>query len=283
MAKPRASGWKLLIIPDDQSGVRQYRFTRVGATVLVSIAALIILYTAVETVLFWVVARRASQVEPLRQRVRELESSNREMERLGAEVTQLRGFEQQLRRMLAGGSSDESMPVPWSDDEIGSWSPDEPSDSPIEAGHTTSNPVADARGVGGIAYTAMDVPTLPPVRGYVTRGYSPSEPHRQVAHYGLDIAAREGTPVLAAADGLVVFSDWTYRYGNLVAIAHRSGFITFYGHNQILLIKSGERVRQAEPIALVGNSGLSTAPHLHFEVWQDGSPIDPLSLLAQAP
>jgi murein DD-endopeptidase MepM/ murein hydrolase activator NlpD len=59
--------------------------------------------------------------------------------------------------------------------------------------------------------------------------------------------------------------------------------VTFYGHNQALLTRLGQRVRQGEPIALVGNSGVSTAPHLHFEVWHEGSPVNPAGLLSRMP
>jgi murein DD-endopeptidase MepM/ murein hydrolase activator NlpD len=145
------------------------------------------------------------------------------------------------------------------------------------------SPVADARRLGSYSYTAMDVPTLPPVHGYVSRRFLDPATFHQASHRGLDIAAREGTPILAAADGIVLFSDWTYRFGNLVVLAHRSGYTTFYGHNQVLFARPGEHVRQGEPIALLGNSGVSTAPHLHFEVWQDGSPMDPMTLLKAAP
>jgi len=129
----------------------------------------------------------------------------------------------------------------------------------------------------------MDLPTLIPVRGYMTRAFLIAKSPRWIAHNGLDIAAREGTPVLAAADGLVLFADWTYQYGNLVAVMHRSGYTSFYGHNQVLFVKPGERIRQGQPIALLGNSGVSTAPHLHFEIWQDGSPVDPTTLLRTSP
>ncbi|MDD5087590.1 MAG: M23 family metallopeptidase, partial [bacterium] len=155
--------------------------------------------------------------------------------------------------------------------------------APAEIAPVTANPVADARGIGKASFTAMDVPTLPPVKGYVTSRFSPVGLDNLLAHHGLDIAAQEGTPVLAAADGLVLFSDWTYRYGHLIVLAHRSGYTTFYGHNQLLLARLGQRVRQGEPVALVGNSGVSTAPHLHFEVWQDGVPVNPASLLARMP
>ncbi|MBU0507517.1 M23 family metallopeptidase [bacterium] len=283
MGAKRRRSWKVLIIPDDESGVRQYRLTQIGLTALIGIAALLVLYAAAETILFWVVAKRAAEVEPLRQRVSELESSGDKAAQLGVQLAELRSLEQQIRRMMAGGRTDLSESVPW--DRTGQATGQSSMESYPRTpdSRVSVNPVADARGVGKASFTAMDVPTLPPVRGYVTRRFTVADSDNPLAHYGLDIAAAEGTPVRAAADGLVVFADWTYRYGNLAVIQHRSDFVSFYGHNQVLLVQPGERVRQGEPIALVGNSGLSTAPHLHFELWHGGSPVDPTSLLARLP
>lgn len=238
-----------------------------------------VIYAGLETVLFWLVAKRASEVEPLRKRIAELEGSSDELTRLGAELTRLKTFEGQLRRVLSGKDENGLDNLPWGDGAI----PDLPTGDQVTMPKMATNPVGDARGVGGIAYTAMDLPTATPVRGFVTRSFLPAKPPRWIAHNGIDIAVREGTPVLAAADGLIIFSDWTYRYGNLIAISHRSGFTSFYGHNQILFVRPGERVHQGQPIALVGNSGISTAPHLHFEIWQDGSPVDPTTLLRTSP
>jgi murein DD-endopeptidase MepM/ murein hydrolase activator NlpD len=283
LAASKGRGWKLLVISEDESAIRQFRIPRKAVMTLVAVSVLIVVYALVETVLFWTVARRAAQVEPLRHRVAELQSSSGELARLTAELTQLKSFEQQLRRVLSGkeGGSLESLPgITTPFDQLPS-ADDNPDQSAVP--RPASSPVGEARVLGASGYTAMDVPTVPPVRGYVTRQFIPSKLFSQISHHGMDIAAREGTPVLAAADGLVLFSDWTYRYGNLVVIAHRSGYVSFYGHNQVLFARPGNRVAQGEPIALLGNSGVSTAPHLHFELWRDGSPVDPTTVLKAAP
>ncbi len=283
MAVTKGRGWKLLVIPEDESDVRQFRLPRKVVITIVSAAVLLVLYATVETVLFWIVARRAGQVEPLKRKVAELEGSNGELAKMGAELTKLKSFERQLRRALTGKDENALESLPWNDLPYEQLPGEKSTEQPPGEMKSTTSPVAEARSLGGFSFTAMDVPTLPPVHGYVSRRYLNPTSFQQVSHRGLDIAAREGTPILAAADGIVLFSDWTYRLGNLVVLAHRSGFTTFYGHNQVLFARPGERVRQGEPIALLGNSGVSTAPHLHFEVWQDGYPVDPMTLLKVAP
>jgi Membrane-bound metallopeptidase len=119
--------------------------------------------------------------------------------------------------------------------------------------------------------TAVSFPAILPTEGYMTRGFE-SENN----HYGLDIAGKIGTLINAAADGNVVFSGWTYNDGYIVIISHANGFMSFYKHNQTLLKSAGSFVRRGEPIATLGNSGAtSSGPHLHFEIWKDGIPVDP--------
>lgn len=98
-------------------------------------------------------------------------------------------------------------------------------------------------------------------------------------HSGLDIAVASGTPVAAADDGVVLVSGWKGGYGNFVAIDHGGGISTCYGHNSKLLVKVGDKVSKGQRIALSGNTGLSTGPHLHFEVRIKGSPRNPLDYL----
>ncbi len=98
-------------------------------------------------------------------------------------------------------------------------------------------------------------------------------------HNGQDIAVPSGTPVLAADSGVVLVSGWKGGYGYFVAIDHGGGISTCYGHNSRLLVKVGEKVIKGQTIALSGSTGLSTGPHLHFEVRKNGVPIDPLPFL----
>ncbi|MEX2117478.1 MAG: M23 family metallopeptidase [Bacteroidota bacterium] len=125
------------------------------------------------------------------------------------------------------------------------------------------------------AIQKISFPAILPTEGYVTRGFEV-----QQRHFGLDIAGKIGTPVNAAADGFVVFSGWTVDEGFVLILSHTGGFLTFYKHNQSLLKDANLFVKRGEPIALLGNSGrMSSGPHLHFEIWKDGTPVDPSSYL----
>lgn len=94
-------------------------------------------------------------------------------------------------------------------------------------------------------------------------------------HLGVDLAANTGSPVVAAAPGIVVTAAWRGALGNLVEVVHDGGFVTRYAHNKMLFTEPGKRVKQGEVIACVGSTGRSTGPHLHFEVRKDGVPLDP--------
>jgi murein DD-endopeptidase MepM/ murein hydrolase activator NlpD len=98
-------------------------------------------------------------------------------------------------------------------------------------------------------------------------------------HTGIDIPQPSGTPVLAADSGVVMFSGINGGYGKLVIIYHGAGFSTVYGHNSVLLVNKGQAVTKGEVVAKVGSTGLSTGPHVHFEVRKDGVPVDPLGYL----
>jgi len=117
-----------------------------------------------------------------------------------------------------------------------------------------------------------------PAEGEVTSGFGP---RNGSFHDGIDIAAPEGTPVLAAADGYVMFSDVLRGYGNVVIVRHTNGYITVYAHNQVNLVKEEQFVRRGERLAAVGKSGRASGANLHFEVRRNNLARDPLQYLTQ--
>jgi len=123
------------------------------------------------------------------------------------------------------------------------------------------------------------IPRDYPVEGWITKSFIIDKERLGVSHPGVDIACREGSEVKATAYGWVRFAGWDPVYGNLVILKHSEGYATLYGHNQRILIKEGEFVKRKKVIALSGNTGRSSAPHLHYEIRKDGTPKDPQNFL----
>jgi murein DD-endopeptidase MepM/ murein hydrolase activator NlpD len=141
----------------------------------------------------------------------------------------------------------------------------------------------NADGVGGENSQGMRLP----VSGRVSSGFG-SRFHPILGytrfHAGVDLAAGYGSPIVAAADGRVVSAGWSGGYGNLVKIAHNGNIQTMYGHMSRIVAVAGSLVRQGQLIGYVGSTGLSTGPHLHYEVLKNGRAVNPLSVkLAAAP
>lgn len=100
-------------------------------------------------------------------------------------------------------------------------------------------------------------------------------------HTGVDLSAPSGSEVKATADGIVIFAGWTENSGIVVVAEHGHGFRTAYAHNRKALVRVGQRVARGEVIAMSGSSGVSTGPHVHYEIWKNGRPTDPAGFLAR--
>ena len=126
-----------------------------------------------------------------------------------------------------------------------------------------------------------NIPSHPPINGYVSKRISNTDNFLKDSHYGIDIVAKESEPIMAAANGVVVFSGWNYEYGNMIILYHGDGYFTHYGHNKKNLKHQLDLIKKGEIIALVGSTGISSGPHLHFEIWREFKPVDPLLYFPQ--
>lgn len=112
---------------------------------------------------------------------------------------------------------------------------------------------------------------FPPVEGIITQSFD-----EKGRHYGTDIVAKANAKVAVVLDGVVVFTDWTVKTGYVIQVQHANDLLSVYKHNSTLLKKQGDYVRAGEVIAIVGNTGEdSSGPHLHFELWRAGNPLNP--------
>ena len=116
---------------------------------------------------------------------------------------------------------------------------------------------------------------FPPVNGTISEAYDAS-----TKHFAVDLVVAKDTPVKATADGTVIFSEWTSQTGYVILIEHSDRLISVYKHNATLTKKQGDLVTAGEVIAISGNTGeLTTGPHLHFELWSNGYPVDPTTFI----
>ncbi len=115
-----------------------------------------------------------------------------------------------------------------------------------------------------------------PVKGLVVNGYNSAK-----GHFGIDIAAKKNEAVKATLDGTILFTGWTLETGYIISIQHVNNLVSVYKHNSALLKKTGDYVKAGDPIAIVGETGeLQTGPHLHFELWHNGSSVNPKEFMS---
>ena len=276
--KSKKTRYDLVFVPRDDAGEsKSFRFAPwqvysiLGGSlvvVIVSVIALLV-YTPVGT---YIPIENPSLVNKYS---KELISLNERMTTVMEQLVELREYNVKLRNALGEK-------VVASDSGVASVGSPRSNKSDIGknvGGSKAGPPVQPPRAAGSIQFVQAPppagdrivFPVVLPTEGYITRGFELSQ-----RHYGIDIAGSLGSPVHASADGYVVFAGWTSDDGNKVILSHSGGFLTFYKHNQSLLTSVGSYVRRGEPIALLGNSGETSAgPHVHFEVWKDGIPVDP--------
>ena len=110
-----------------------------------------------------------------------------------------------------------------------------------------------------------------PLMGIITDGFD-----RKTKHFGLDVVAKEKSRISSVLDGTVVISTWSSETGYVIGVQHQNGYLSLYKHNSIILKSIGDFVSAGEHVAIIGNSGdLSSGPHLHFELWHEGIPVNP--------
>lgn len=143
---------------------------------------------------------------------------------------------------------------------------------------------ADARAAISANKAKLEAtPSIWPTSGFLSSTYSRHRRHPMFnevrPHYGIDISARRGNPIVATAAGRITEAGWKSGHGNYVEIDHGHNLVSTYSHCSRILVKAGQQVKRGDPIALVGSTGFSVAPHVHYEVHEKGSPVDPLKYI----
>jgi murein DD-endopeptidase MepM/ murein hydrolase activator NlpD len=270
----------VMILPDRGSEAQKLLVPRWAIqywrTILTAFGVMIL----VEAVGISVLVYKLYQLQGVKADNEYLMAENAQVSRIAAEFTRLRQLDQQIRRSLGANIGLGEMDTLSIDTLVLGFAETAPPMSQVvrQTSAGREPPAQDPTWLTQ-GFTSRDVPTFLPVEGFVTQDFRWAKDLPLLDHPGIDIAGTEGSPVLAAADGMVTFSDWTYRYGNLIILYHRSGYFTTYGHLDLRTCKVRDWVRQGDSIGLLGNSGVSSAPHLHFEVWKGAEPVNPKDLI----
>lgn len=275
----------LMIMKEGQEGhgVRSLTFPWYAPRLALILGAMLVILLTVGG--FWLVYfwQRSSEITPLRAENVELHQAIAKLPALEAEMERHREFTRRVAKLIG-------MDVPnFEDSTIG---------PAASAPLSMSTVLGSADSIGLAAELASDSPLSPhgilvtrckadpnnqprgiPVLGRVSQIYSPNAANPVLRHFGIDLAAQEGLPVYATASGTIESSGEDKVFGQLIVIDHGNGFKTSYGHNSKLLKKTGDRVQRADIIALSGNSGISTAPHVHYEIQHNGATVDPAAFL----
>jgi murein DD-endopeptidase MepM/ murein hydrolase activator NlpD len=301
-----AKKYTILVIDDQGKPIRESRCSK--ATIRVFAAATLIMVALLGVGIYRYVSLHQSIADErlmqtqLAQQIHQIESQNKQIQSFAENINEIKSsllslndFEQKIRIMAnlehkgdqadlfaIGGSMPEDL-----DTQIAL---KEDHDILIRQMHEQVDQIEQVAAIQKNSFDSLvksldgkrnllaATPSLRPTRGWISSefGYriSPFTAKREL-HKGLDIANRHGTPIIAPADGVVTYAKKRWLMGNMVTIDHGYGMVTRYGHVDKFKIKTGDRVKRGEVIALMGNTGRSTGPHLHYEVLLNSVPVDP--------
>jgi len=273
VAKRQGRQLSVLIIPDDGSSTREFKLGYglirglIGGQILLFVLVILggVFYSRS---LYW-----ESEALRLTRDNRSLQSDMRQVGELAETVSRMKQVEKQLHAMLSPTIDVPTKPV--SDTEVRK--------APVLTAASGLEQTVVRAALRGLPTSDVRlVPNIWPVgrfEGVVTQEFTVSTGTVDRSHTGIDIAASEGAIVTAAADGRVVFAGEDRDLGLVISIDHFGVYLTRYGHNSTMLIRAGDSVKKGQPIALVGNTGRSSGPHLHYEIWQQGTPRNPRDFL----
>ena len=274
-----------LIVPDDYSEPINFKLS-IGALKVLAVVGVILFFHAIVGAVFYyeyyvvhkenvTLKLKKKQLEAENSQIYSLAAKSREVETLLNKLKVSLGIE--AKEQPESKTAGKMIPVPESISKLPEES--EPVPSFQEYQDMSGIQIKSVSHEKSTFHTIFEnYPTYLPVDGIISREFDPSEfyePLSRYHHFGIDIAAKKGSVIHAAGGGSIVFAGWTTNLGNLLIIYHGNNIFSYYAHNLRLLRTSGT-VNKGEPIALLGSSGkTSTGPHLHFEIWRDGIPVNP--------
>jgi murein DD-endopeptidase MepM/ murein hydrolase activator NlpD len=296
--------WTVLLVRGDKSPVRQYSFSPAHLRLLLGVGAIVFLVGALLVSMAGpeafsrLEARRLglendllrSELATLQDQVVGLEDVLGNLSQRDAEVRRIAGIESLEEDVLLAGvggpglEGPESHPLFSIDPALGeaAFAATYDLEALDRRALLLSESMAEAEDTLRSHRNLLEsTPSILPTAGLVSSRFSSERQHplyhRAMPHEGIDVSAPRGTPILAAANGKVLRAGWTTGYGQLVEVSHGYGYVTRYGHASRIMVRAGQTVSRGEIIAQVGNSGIATSPHLHYEVLVNGRAQNPMN------
>jgi len=245
----------LMVVPDDNSEPKKYRLPKWLFRTLLVFLAIVIIAPIIYISLYYEVLGRAAEAGRLAEENESLRKYLYKVQNLEQELLDTRQLVAQMATM-AGLDSILITDI-------------------YEEGHPDF-PAESRRSPGSLSRTLPPTSPIPdglPVTGWITRGYS-EIPGKK--HYGVDLAVPTGTPVFSTAFGTVTYAGLDDDFGKIVIVQNNDSIETVYGHNSELLVQVGDTIFAGQRVALSGNTGRSSAPHLHYEIRIHGKPVNPM-------
>ncbi len=285
----------VIIVPHSKADFIKFSFSTRAFMILASVASVAVILSVVAIGFTGSAADRRADVSRLESENQELVRVNQELESTIAAVQQrLDDFEKRTSQLaLAAGMVGESgkpMILESAGSAMNTGGPYTPLPGDINVLKLRGDMIAEhllevEQAMADQEQKLSSTPTIAPVIGVITDGFgNRRDPFtgKRAYHHGLDLSARRGTPIVAPADGVVVFAGRNNGMGRMIRISHGFGFQTVYGHLDKILVEPGQDVRRGEEIGHVGNTGRSTGSHLHYEVLKDGRFVNPLYYILDA-
>lgn len=250
--------FSVIIVPHDIKNTRTYRVPYRLFYVFLVILSVGVISVGVFIATYGKLLVKTREIAALEEKVEDLKDRNEKLGKIVLNVNKIQEMDKRVRRMLG-----------MEDEEGGEGS-----------GRAESSSMVSERIIDEKSAVLRSVPSFWPVRGFITKEFNSSVGEADPRHHlGVDIAVQRGEPVRASASGYVTEAGWDGIFGYFVKLDHGKGLKTLYGHNERIVVKKGERVTRGQTIAYSGNSGRSSAPHLHFEVIRNNVRVDPLEYL----
>jgi murein DD-endopeptidase MepM/ murein hydrolase activator NlpD len=302
MHKPTERRWTVMLVPHGSGSSRAVELSQTVVKALVgigSVLALVILVLGTAAIARGVNITRSRALErENRLLAEEIQRMRERLVGLTDTLTKFSEREQELRLLAGLNPTDAGVQRGGIGGPSGSWSE---RDSLAALGPSGQQALAAREHMEGLlrranilvrsvseAYDAMSrhrarlaaMPSIMPTRGWLTSAFMQERVHPLLhlarPHEGIDVTAKMGTEIEAPAAGIVSDVKWQEGYGNMITLDHGYGLVTRYAHCSKILVARGQRVKRGQVIAWVGSTGISTGPHLHYEVWVNGKPVNPM-------